>query len=337
MTARRNRPTFVSLLRGSRRPSLHSLRKTFRNALPNLAEWAIDRGRIERHVLQPRYRAYLRQHQIARPLAARDRDIVDRLRDRGQCATSLESLEIPGYESFVRAGNQLFDTLEDNCDRRTKFQTTPEFALLKSHLEIFQWALGDRLLSIAENYIELPVAYDTCLCNVSVNNGLETATRRWHLDNEDRRVLKVIIYFSDVEAGGGPFQAIDPDSSRRVLAGVGDRCAFLNSPQFEALLAARAPRAEPLEYTGAAGTVVFADTAKVYHRGQPPVTRARRAITFGYCSRRPQRPFRCGRNELDRAQLEQLATGLDRDRRACVLWKNSLPLLARSIPTYFYG
>lgn len=319
--------------------SLHPLRRSLKNAIPQLAEQILDHPWVESRILCPRYKAYLQRHQpYRRALIPSDQTVVAQLNKTGRHVTSLDELLIPGNDVFFEAGEQLFNALAQrsgNC--RVKFQITPDFALLKAHLQIFQWGLAERLLAIVENYIGLPVAYDTCLCNISVNNGIEAATRRWHLDNEDRRVLKVIIYFNDVEAGGGPFQCFDPEVSQHILQLAGDRCAFFPDAAFTALAQSEDTIATPQTCLGAKGTVIFVDTARVYHRGQPPTARSRRAVTFGYCSHRPLRPFRCSRNQLSRGQLNQLAVGLDESQKSCIFWQDELPQWIRQIPTYAYG
>jgi hypothetical protein len=315
------------------------LKGSFKNTVLHLGEQILSNAWVENQLLWPRYQTYLKQYQAHKlPLTDIDQAIVDQLSNTGRCVTTLAELEIPEYEAFFQAGEQLFQTLEKTFHgNQAKFQIVPDFSMFKEHLQIFQWGLTNRLLAIAENYIKLPVAYDTCLCNISVDNGVETATRRWHLDNEDRRVLKVIIYFNDVEAEGGPFEFLDPASSKQVLKAAGNRCSFFHSQAFNALVQSQVPTATPSTITGPRGTVIFVDTAQVYHRGQPPVMQSRRAVTFGYCSRRPQRPFRCGRNQLNRHQLEQLAAGLSDKQKDCIFWQDELPMWVRHIPTYSYG
>jgi len=329
----------AKMKRLTQHPSLQPLRRSIKNAIPQISEHILAHPWVESQVLCPRYEAYMRRHQpYRRALIPSDQAVVTQLNKTGQHVTSLDELLIPGNGEFFEAGEQLFHALAqraENC--RVKFQITPDFALLKAHLQIFQWGLSERLLAIAENYIGLPIAYDTCLCNISVNNGVEAATRRWHLDNEDRRVLKVIIYFNDVEAGGGPFQCFDPEVSQHILKLVGDRCAFFPDATFTALAQSEGTIAVPQTYFGAKGTVTFVDTARVYHRGQPPTARSRRAVTFGYCSRKPLRPFRCNRNQLSRSQLNQLAIGLDESQKSCIYWQDELPQWIRRIPTYSYG
>jgi hypothetical protein len=84
--------------------------------------------------------------------------------------------------------------------------------------------------------------------------------------------------------------------------------------------------------TGKAGTVIFSDTARYYHRGKPPLERDRAAIFFSYFSQRPKNPFFCGRSPLSDRQLAQLAEPLPPHLQDCITWKQRLPGIGRYIP-----
>ena len=83
---------------------------------------------------------------------------------------------------------------------------------------------------------------------------------------------------------------------------------------------------------GKAGTVIFVDTARYYHRGKPPTKFDRAAIFFGYCSRKPRHPFFCGRSPLSTPQLQYMASLLPEETRDCVTWRDRLTGLAKWIP-----
>ncbi len=173
------------------------------------------------------------------------------------------------------------------------------------------------------------------MCNLSINNGKETATRLWHLDNEDRKMLKIIIYFNDVDEDGGPFQCMRPEISSLQLKKVENKYKFFDHQEIEKLI----PNSQKnwlKTYTGQSGTVIIVDTARSYHRGKPPTKSPRRAVSFGYLSRRPHQPFRAGRNLLSREELSQLTAGLSPEKQACVTWQDSLPAVVRWIPKYSY-
>ena len=316
---------------------LHSIRKLIKNAAPNVAESFIGNRLVENHILLPRYKRYMSTYKNQLPeVFDADSEILDGIRNDGVFMISLEDLKLPNSKQFIDEGDALFQTLCDKAKKQThKFQITPDFELLLRHSFIFQWGLCDRLRAIATNYIGSPVAYDTCLCNLSLNNGLETATRLWHLDNEDRKVLKVIIYFSDVDVDSGPFQYIPLETTKEITKLTSNQYEFFSDSKMQSFLN-QCSESSLKTCTGPAGTVIFVDTARSFHRGKPPTLKSRKAITFGYCSRRPLKPYRCGRNLLSQQQTVNLQIGLTTEQKACINWQDSLPQWIRAIPKFSY-
>ena len=88
--------------------------------------------------------------------------------------------------------------------------------------------------------------------------------------------------------------------------------------------------------TGKTGTVIIVDTARVFHRGKPATETSRKALFFGYLSRRPRHPFRCGRTGLSQQQLMTLCQGLPDNKKKAVLWQDDLSPLVKLIPKYKY-
>ena len=122
---------------------------------------------------------------------------------------------------------------------------------------VFAWGLQPGLLDLAENYIGLPVRY----LGVEVKREVpyapehrEDVLRDWHNDFEDRRMLKVIVYLSDVDVESGPFEYLDRRHTERHR---------LTGPRF---------------------TAVYADTSRVLHRVMAPVAAERYSMTFAYAS-----------------------------------------------------
>lgn len=309
----------------------------FKNILPDFAQYLVNNQMLEKNFFYPRYEQYLKdfENQLP-PLKSNDAKIVKDLRQHGISVTSLSELEIQNTTDLTIAANQILEELEEIAKKQNiHFAVTSNFQKLVKYPALFEWGLEERLISIAANYIGLPIAYDTFMCNFSTNNGKETATRLWHLDNEDRKMLKIIIYFNDVDDEGGPFQYMHPEVSALLLKKVKNKYRFFCHQEVEDLI----PKSEQnwlTTYTGPSGTVIIVDTARSYHRGKPPTKCPRRAVSFGYLSRRPHQPFRAGRNLLSREELSQLTVGLSEEKQACATWQDSLPALARWIPKYSY-
>ncbi|MGB3509302.1 MAG: hypothetical protein WBA93_08680 [Microcoleaceae cyanobacterium] len=315
----------------------HSVKKKLRNSLPNLAQYLVNNSYLETNFFYPQYKKYLANYQNQLPLVTgNDAIIVETLKQQGICITTWESLSIPGTNEFIEAVNNLMAELTKISEKRTaKFAIESNLEQLLKYPQIFHWGLEDRLINIVSSYIGTPIAYDTFTAHLSLNNGKETATRRWHLDNEDRKVIKIIIYFNDVDEAGGPFQYMHPEISSLLLKKVKDKYKFFHNQEIEELI----PNHQQdwlTTYTGKAGTVIIVDTAHSYHRGKPPIQSSRHGVTFGYLSRRPHQPFRAGRNLLSREELSLVAAQLPPEKQACVYWQDALPTIVKLIPKYSY-
>lgn len=285
-------------------------------------------------MLEAKYRRALANNAEVLPkLAADDRAIVTALKRDGVFVTSLAALQLPDSNEMLAAGRELAEsfgpTARQNVRNGTDFNYVPS-AGITARPELFAWGLSDRLLDIAESYLGLPVAYDGINIVYTVADGRAVATRQWHRDWEDRSMLKVAIYLNDVTMSGGPFELI-----RRHDTTQGPDDAYHYSPASPDELARRLGadyEADVATCTGPAGTVVFADTARFFHRGRPALSDDRMAIFFSYFARRPRHPFFCERSGLARKEIAKLAKGLSERQRAATLWRDALPPLVRLIP-----
>jgi len=91
------------------------------------------------------------------------------------------------------------------------------------------------------------------------------ASQRWHRDPEDQHVVKVFVYFSDVDAGAGPFQYVRGSAEGGRYGDLwpwGETDWYPPQDEFEAKI----PADERVTATGPTGTVIICDTSG-FHRG----------------------------------------------------------------------
>jgi hypothetical protein len=267
-----------------------------------------------RRRLETRYHESLNAHASALPdLTGLDARICEGLRQDGIFVTSLQELGMAGSAEMFETARRMAVEYAPKAHRRAavgeKYLMLPG-AQVMMRPALFTWGLADRLLNIAESYLGLLPAYDGMALVYSVADGKEEATRRWHRDREDRRMVRIAIYLNDVDAGGGPFEL---DRRGRDALQADDRDAIRSCP-------------------GPAGTVIFADTARCLHRGRPAY-RDRMAIFYSYFSRRPFHSFYCERSGLSRAQIAALTRALSPRQTESALWHKALPALLRIIPS----
>jgi len=264
-----------------------------------------------------------------------EREAVRELEREGVFVTSLAALGLPGTNEMVAAGNEISSALANGSrGPRSRSWKLSSAAIADSEVyrAIFEWGLHPTLLNIVEGYLGLPPAYDGPKVAYTPADGLQAGTRLWHRDREDRRMMKIAIYLTDVPYSGGPLECL----KREVYDGPIDR--DFNYPVFtHAQLERRFGRpivdADITSCIGPAGTVVFMDTVRLFHRGKPALDVDRRAIFQSYFSRNPRHPFFCERSDLSRAELARFAKHLSYPaQRDAVSWRDVIGW-KRFVPT----
>lgn len=302
--------------------------------LPARTALRVTNTRPLRRLLAARYAAAQeRFRHRSTPPCGTDAIIVAALERDGVYVTSLAALMLPGSDPMLRTARVMAEEFAEEAHRRVRagsdFNVVPATTVV-SRPEVFVWGLDDRLLDIAEAYLGLSVAYDGVSINYTVADGREVSTRKWHRDWEDRRMLKIAVYLNDVDAVGGPFQMIarstsnqcDAEGYRYMLASDAELTTLLGTDFADAIVSCEGP----------AGTVVFTDTARFFHRGQPTATVDRKAVFYSYFASPPRHPFLCERSGLSRRDIARLAFGLPTRQRAAALWRRKIPAMLRLIP-----
>lgn len=141
--------------------------------------------------------------------------------------------------------------------------------------------VDDRILGIVNQYFELfsrLFAFDVWYTIADKEERPARGSQKWHRDPEDRHVLKVFLYFSDVDTGCGPLQYVRHSRAgeqygRTSFTGTGWRGS-------DADLARVAPD-DVVTCTGRIGTFIFCDTAGL-HRGGYAVDAPRVLATWAY-------------------------------------------------------
>jgi hypothetical protein len=300
----------------------------------DLAFWCVSLPSVEQSYLLPRYLQRRLAHcQTSPDLVAHDQKIVESLRHSGLAITSLASLAIaetpPFWDSAQHLAQSLCNDAQHWSNRPRHTLTATADQLMRSPA-IFQWGAAEKLLRIIEAYLELPVAYDALSFYHSVPDGQARGPRRWHRDKEDWRMVKVCVYLHDVDAQGGPFECLQPAYNEQLITKVHPYQRLSDEALTKQFSLPHSSWATSC--VGAAGTVVFVDTARYYHRGKPPIDRHRSAIFYSYFSQRPKNPFYCGRSPLSQSEIRALSQELPPAGRSAALWFDQLSWGARLIP-----
>lgn len=264
------------------------------------------------------YQAALNKHLVNLPvLSTSDRTLVETIKRDGVVITSLEALGIPSNPRFFPAAKKLMSEIPKSISgQKNEFVVHATSQQLMEYPEIFLWGLEQRLLNIVENYLGLPVAYQGVFFRRDIANEVAIKSRLWHVDLEDRKVLKIIVYLNDVNEDGGPFQYIPQSLTSTVAQSLKYRPRYITD---EIMQQALSP-SNWKSCTGLAGTVIFASTASIFHRGKIPVADDRFAVFFDYTSRQPIQPF-YNALSLPKQNLLSLVNNLSEPQKNCVFWQ----------------
>ena len=219
-----------------------------------------------------------------------DQAIVRDIQKDGAAITSLSALydSKMGLSFDMKAACDILATPKNIMQSPKNYFAEASLEQLSSAPQLIMWGLEERFLSIAEKYIGLPIAYRGLVLRKDFADGKSLETRQWHRDAEDVRILKIIVYINDVSDTGGPFRFLphcfSPNEKR--IKYVDDR---VSETHMEELVSADRFR----KCIGLSGTVIFVDTARVWHHGCIPTGNDRLTAFYAYNSQNPLRPQYC--------------------------------------------
>jgi len=237
------------------------------------------RAPVVRQWSDTRYFADRGRHSANLPWLSSDRhELVTELRRnglaRGDATTLLPDDVIASAERFANG-------LRQQSSQQSVLKVRPEE--LAEDLTLFKWGLTPEILDLAEYYLGLPVHYLGVEVKRERADDLVTGARHWHIDVEDRSVMKILIYLSDVDDGCGPFEYLRFEQTQTAARSL----KYVSGYLAPTLMNGVAPEADRRTITGPRLTATFVDTCRVFHHAQPPTTTDRYSMTFAYASQRP--------------------------------------------------
>lgn len=274
-----------------------------------------DKLRYGRRTSPAYYWAHAPLLWIRRPRpGAAARRVSDDLRARAATITSIDELGLANKDAFWAEVDALVERLEpvtvgplsgDLLDgRNTQAHCIsidpPELAEVAP--EVLMAGLDDNVLDAVEQYLGVPVAFCGVHLRKDIGNSAQVGTRIWHLDTEDHRTVRMIIYLNDVTVDDGPFEYIPLDISQSMPDEIKERgLRAKDDPLLDDEMARLVPVEQWCQATGPRGTIALADNARLFHHGKAHDS-LRLAIFYTFTSRSPRYP-RIRRNHRLDARL----------------------------------
>ncbi len=241
------------------------------------------RAPMVKQVADTRYFAALGRHAGELPWLDHDRfSVVTDLR-KDWFAKRDGSKLLPA--AVLKSAGVFVEQLKADTSDRSCVRITPE--QLADDATLFSWGLCDENLDLAECYIGLPVHFLGVEVKRERPDGQATDVRQWHIDVEDRRMMKIISYLSDVDSTCGPFNYLDRPTTGRAVRNLNYWSGFVPDANMNSAV----PQGEWTQALGPRLTTVFVDTCRLFHRAMPPSKVDRYSMTFSYSSTTPFQVF----------------------------------------------
>jgi hypothetical protein len=143
-----------------------------------------------------------------------------------------------------------------------------------------------KLFDIANEYLQLwsKLEYIDVWYSIPVGEGVKRrASQLWHRDFDDRHLLKVFLYLSDVDEQAGPFEYVPGSQPGGQYSDLHPWEPMGVGRISEDDVAKRVPAEQVRTFTGTKGTMIFCNTSGL-HRGGFAEARPRVLAAVTYCS-----------------------------------------------------
>jgi hypothetical protein len=261
-----------------------------------------------------RHRKVLAAHADQLPqLSESDAAIIQALDEEGVYVTTLEALGMESNTELLEAASRVVPTLAE-IPGKSGIDIHASTSDLVAQPDLYRWGLQERLLDIADCYLGLPAVFNDVHCRRDFVNGIIAGSRRWHVDSYDHRILRVFVYLSEVSETTGGFQYVSRKTKRwliPILEQFGTVPAWVIDRLFSP--------DQIKTCTGGKGTVVFAATGAILHRGKLPTTGERLTLVFNYNTREVKKAEEA-KPTVTSEELREIAKNCTPRQQRSLLW-----------------
>ncbi len=197
------------------------------------------------------------------------REIVDDFRGSGRVLDRIEKYRAEFAIREMRGDDYIVKLYSER----------PTFEFDHPLLQLF---LSASVLDAVNSYLGLwaKLIYVDVWHTIPGDMGRRIGSQHWHRDPEDMKMVKIYLYFSEVDLTAGPLEYL-PGSNRDGPYGKLWRWRALEGPRryrSEEELQRTIPQSECISCVGSQGTLIFCDTSG-FHRGGVATTGARIVAT----------------------------------------------------------
>ena len=230
------------------------------------------------------------------PLDNKESEILNELEENGYYVGSSEDLNKLNVNTKWKESAKEIINLLDNQHNKTKidFNKKGSINIMLENIpnslmqDLYLFALNKSLVKIIENYLKLNLLFRGVAIKKDIIDGREIETRKWHIDGEDNRIIKIIFYLNKVDKSGGPFTCISKKFSKNKSVKKDSNGRIENKSIINAF-----NKNQINQFIGDIENFIIVDTCSVLHKGELPLSKNRYVVFFCYNSLIPTQPKFC--------------------------------------------
>jgi len=152
---------------------------------------------------------------------------------------------------------------------------------------LFKFLTEPKLLSIIQEYLgTYPWLYS---CSLQISNEIkmyENTSQNFHMDWEDKKILKVFFFLNDIDDNSGPFSIIDAKSSKKVTDHYQEKYKknIISQRLSDEMVFSVVNKNKLVKAIGVKNEIFIADTCNLLHYGSRPSSKNRIMISCMYAS-----------------------------------------------------
>ena len=187
----------------------------------------------------------------------------------------------------IRAGEGIINSMQGRSGMTFKGREFLENFMgplqLQQYPEFLEFGLDERLLAMVSEYLgELPVLPYIFLWRSLASDGPLKTSQLYHCDHSDVRQIKLFVFLSDINEENGPLVVIPAQSSNKLRKSLGYNWTPERRRVCDKEMYRWPESSQKISITGKKGTVVLADTSRLFHYGGRVKSGIRYVLVYRY-------------------------------------------------------
>jgi hypothetical protein len=202
----------------------------------------------------------------------------------------IKNSSLPFHEAFLKAGEKIFSKMiKTDVTHKAYMEMVNTVDDIENYPELLNFATSSELITIVAHYLKcIPVLREISFYISEPTEFDPTGSQLFHIDNEDNRVVRLIVPIEDITEEQGPFtffpEKITDTAIKQLKYGTLKSTYRITDEQMYKYIS----KEDLITATCKRGDLVFADTSRCFHYGSRGQIKPRKLCMVNFHSDIPE-------------------------------------------------